>query len=99
MSRWDFECTLRDVRDRLRPDYDSLFKAMECVAENWVDMEKSKKALEEARAELETAKSELAEVRQEFEELKRERPVEVPDEGCACGGHNEPRCHYCSSDT
>lgn len=93
MSRWDFECVLRDVRDHLRAAPADLQKAMEYVAEHWVDMEKAKKALESARAELAEVQGKLTEVQAEFEELKRERPVETPDdEGCT---HGAPACIDC----
>lgn len=89
MSRWGFECVLRDVRDHLKPSQADLQKAMEYVAEHWTDMEKSKKALETAKVELAEVQGKLTEVQAEFEELKRERSVEASD-GEVC-----PVCAEC----
>ena len=93
MSRWGFECTLRDVGDRLRPDYDSLYKAMEYVADHWARVTELNREIASLNAGLTARIEEVRDLKEEVEELKRERPVEVPDdEGC---DHGSPACVDC----
>lgn len=102
MSPEDVQYVLDRVKHREPVAFATMEAALEYIADQWARVTELNREIASLNADLTARIEEVRDLKEALEELRRERPVEVPDEGkhfetCpVCDGTGRCTCGECA---